>query len=65
MERRSSRCGTAGTNPTRNHEVVGSVTGPWSLVPPAATALIRPIAWEPPCGPKKAGEEKKEMERKL
>ena len=25
---RSSRCGTVETNPTRNHEVVGSIPGP-------------------------------------
>ena len=42
------------TNPTRNHEVLGSIPAlaqgvndpalPWL----AATAPIRPLAWEPP-----------------
>ena len=46
------------TNPTRNHEVSGSVPGlaQWAKYPAllwlwhrlAATALIRPLAWEPP-----------------
>ena len=62
------------TNPTRKHEVVGSIPGlaqwvndpvlPWAVVlgrrlgsnlallwlwrRPAATAPIRPLAWEPP-----------------
>ena len=46
------------TNPTRNHEVAGSVPAPaqwvndptllWLWHRLAATALIRPLAWEPP-----------------
>jgi len=45
-------------NPTRNHEVVGSIPGLaqwvedltllWLWRRPAATALIQPLAWEPP-----------------
>ena len=46
------------TNPTRNHEVGGSIPGLtqwvkdlvllWRWCSPAATALIRPLAWESP-----------------
>ena len=46
------------TNPTRNHEVEGSIPGLarwvkdpvllWLWCRLAATALIRPLAWEPP-----------------
>ena len=46
------------TNPTKNYEVSGSVPGLaqwvkdpvwlWLWCRPAATAPIRPLAWEPP-----------------
>ena len=46
------------TNPTRNHEVAGSIPGLaqqvedlallWLWRRPVATALIRPLVWEPP-----------------
>ena len=46
------------TNPTRNHEVVGSIPGLtqwvkdpellWLWCRPAGTATVQPLAWEPP-----------------
>ena len=55
---RSSHCGIAETNLTRNHEVSGSISGlaqrvkdpklQWLWCRPAATAPIRPLDWEPP-----------------
>ena len=60
-------------NLTRNHEVLGSIPGLavwvkdlallWLRRRPAATALIRPLAWEPPyameSGPRKGKKTKK------
>ena len=53
---RSSCCGTVETNPTRNHEVMGSIPGLtqwvkdlvvlWLWCRLAAVAPIRPLAWE-------------------
>ena len=55
---RSSHHGAVEMNPTRNHEVLGSILGLtqwakdlallWFWRRPASVAQIRPIAWEPP-----------------
>ena len=43
----TSHCGAVETNPTRNHEIAGSIPG-FARRRQAATALIPPLAWEPP-----------------
>ena len=58
IQKRSSRGGTVETNLTGNHEVAGSTPGLtqwvkaltllWLWCRPAAVALIRPLAQEPP-----------------
>jgi len=62
------------TNPTRNHEVVGSIPGLtqwvkdlallWLWHKPVATAPIRPLAWEPPYAAGTAQEKAKKKKRK-
>ena len=65
------------TNPTRNHKVVGSIPDLaqwvkdlsllWLWCRLAAVALIRPLAWEPPCAVDatlKREKDKKRKERK-
>ena len=61
-------------NPTRNHEVVGSILGLaqwdkdlallWLWCRPTAVALIRTLAWEPPYAPRVALKSKKKKEKK-
>ena len=56
---KSSRCGAAETNPTRNHGVAGSIPGLaqwfrdlallWLWCRLAPVAPIKTLAWEPPC----------------
>ena len=62
------------TNPTRNYEVEGSLPGlaQWVKDPvllwlwhrPAATAPIRPLAWEPPYATAAAPPTKKRQKKK-
>ena len=57
-ENRSSHRSAVEVNPTRNHEIVGSIPGLaqwvkdlallWLWRRPAAVALIRPLVWKPP-----------------
>ena len=76
VEFRSSRPGAAERNPTRNHEVAGSIPGLapwvkdsgllWLWCRPAAAGLIQPLAWEPPyvarAAPKKQQQQTRNME---
>jgi len=53
------------TNPTRNHEVSGLIPGPSQWVKDLATALIRPLAWEPPYAMGVALEKTKKKKKRL
>ena len=71
---RSSRHGTAETNPTSDHEVAASIPSlaQWVRSPAllwlwrrlAATALIRALAWEPPYAAGVALNSKKKKKKK-
>ena len=62
------------TNWTRNHEVAGSIPSLaqwikdlvllWLWCRPAATAMIRPLAWEPPYVTSEALKDKKKKKKK-
>ena len=62
------------THPTRNHEVVGLIPDLiqwvkdlallWLWRRPAAVALIRPLAWEPPYASGAALERQKKKKKK-
>ena len=81
LEGWNSRHGAVEMNPTRNHEVVCSIPGLapwvkdlallWLWCRPAATALIGPLAWEPPHAAgaalkrQKTKDKKKKMEGKV
>ena len=70
----SSCYGAAEVNPTRNHEVEGSIPGLawwvkdlallWLWHRPAAVAPIGPLAWEPPYAMGAALKRKKETNKK-
>ena len=62
------------TNPARNHDVAGSIPGLaqyvkdlallWLWSRPAATAAIRPLAWQPPHAAEAALEKAKRQKLK-